>query len=352
METSFINLGLHNPHNGSFDADVRTMQSQQFREFSSDDVVMYEHGAVAAAMTIARRSESEMGPNYIDRESTPRGILNDIAASNVMSRVHEVPLSLYEMRTRHECSVLSANSVAQFTRAFNRDTSNAANIRRSTKSIITSIDVASLVAVVTALEGEDEAKTMVTDVLGLHFRDKESGAIEVRASDEPEINWSAVHAPIQQHIHRNDKRDSILRACGFDKLMEKDPDQTLTALTPPTLRAKEQANLLQRARRISPSADAQHPFTIQRARALLGWSALRPQDLITTDHLNLVNRAHLRGATVGVCCTSYRSMWRAWQKHVEQSGPFLRVQWDDQIEHGTSYTSDSLKIPTIWCTDM
>ena len=105
-------------------------------------------------------------------------------------------------------------------------------------------------AVVTAQEGKDEAKTMLTEVLGLHFRNKDSGAIEVRASDEPEINWSAVHAPIHQRVHRNDKRDSILRECGFDELSEMDPDQTITTLTPLTLRAKEKANLLQRARGI------------------------------------------------------------------------------------------------------
>ena len=317
--TSWINIGAFLNQDGSQDGDINTLQCQKRCEYSNPADIERNTKMLRDTITIPEKTPD---PNDILRAPTHKPVPYDLAAAEVISKVHELPSTLYELRVQAECQELNAAMIEQWREDMEQDLSNIANRRPTATYMCTPLDIECLQTVVTDLYGLEEAIRMTTDTLGVNWRSKRTGRVIRRRSRNPTIDWQTMTLPIDTTIEHTALRDEILRSIGCT-YFHLGPFPDYTAWDAPTVTAMDQIQIEGRARSMNPSMA--NPTLALEARGIVGYTALKPAEQVTAHHVNSLNWARQRGWTRGRCPFPYSKLAIVFQRHCEQNGAFFRV---------------------------
>ena len=340
LVTAWINLGIFNLQDGSQDGDINTLQVQKRMEFNSTAEAHHDTQTLRDIITIKERSLSPSPSNpieIVERPLTHKPVLYDLDTAERISRVHEVPKTLYQTRMEAECQRICAPMIDEWRECMSRDLSNLSNKLPQCSWICTPLDVECIKNVVTELHGQREAIRVVTEVLGLNWRCSVTGRIEYARSSRPEIDWATMLAPDERVVKVDDLLNIILTSArclyNADGPVLTTDVSWFSLLTSEQLIHSENAHTLQMVSNLNPLLSAR---VVQRDyRAIMGYNAMMPERMVTAQHLQYVNWAHRRGGKRGECCSSYRRLAVTFQRHCEQNGAFFRVMWNEH-DHSDS----------------
>ena len=332
--TSWINLGIFNLQDGSQDGDINTLQLTRQREYQSTANGPQRHDTqtLREAITIEHQPTPSPTPTLplVERPPTPKDVQYNLNAAERVSRVHEVPKSIYTIRMERECQRICAPMIAEWRESMSQDLSNLSNSRPQTDFICSPLDVECLKNVVTEIRGRREAIYLLTKIMGINWRNPETGRIQFPASRRPVIDWSSMTLPQLHEFPVTQLRDIILNDVRSRSLIEgptHSPDRSgIRPWTTEDLLCEASQRAMERVAAMNPHLPA--GLVRRDYRAMMGYTALMPSGRVTDDHLNCVNWSRERGGLRGECCTSYRRLARAFQQHCEQNGAWFRVKWD------------------------
>lgn len=208
---AWTNFGPYLPHDGSRDGDVNTLQRNRRPEveFTNDETLSLDE--MKKRVTIPRKPFSESGrPMVCRKRCSYRPTNYDISALKKVSRCHEKPTSLWELKTRWDCAALNAPQNEVYDNVMGHDLSNVDAAIPNTDWMISPSDVRVLYNVVTDIAGEAEAKYMQTKILGLPLRRKCDGAMIVPGYPSPEIKWENMLPTARLWRSKDSFRDQIV----------------------------------------------------------------------------------------------------------------------------------------------
>ena len=328
---------MYNDHDGSQDGDINTLQihsqhrQQEFTRTAECEKLSVEE--MFDRVTIPTHLDLE--GKLVHRDITHQPVDYDLLKAEATSKVHELPMTLWELRMMGECARLNAAQMAVFEQHWARDLSNAANARPDSRWMISPIDIECLFQVVCDLRGEKEAHRMLTDTIGVNVRWKRDGRIRLAASPTPEIDWDMMVPPPDSAISVTALEDAILEFLqspyhtdgpwSIPSPQQQDRRDGKWTKRRVTLRNLEEVvdELLsdpsnQHIQRDEMTEEA--PFVVRR-------TALRPEEVVTTNHVKSLNWARQRLGRRGHPHCTYPYIAKAFQVHCEQNGAFFKLDW-------------------------
>lgn len=327
--SAWINFGAYLNQDGTQDGDINTLQHSGFRgEFLRD--------AATESMTVDEMKdivtiETRPDPHntLIHRAPTPRPVdYYDLEKAEIVSKVHELPLTLWDRAMMAECARLNAPQLAVFEQSWENDMSNGANALCNADWMITPLDIECLDKVVTEMHGQAEAVRMLTDVLGVNLRWKDDGRIRRSASMTPEVKWAEM-VPPPRYVHDFKKLEKqILRflKCpvvhrGIFPIREMPRLWTVRSIEHWHTAKIESIMLTMNGGLSDRKIGLESEFVIHQTPS-------RPQHPITAQHVSAMNWAKLLGGHRGYINCEYPQIAVAFQIYVEQNGAFYRMDWD------------------------
>lgn len=318
-------MGIYNPMDGSRDGDISSLQRQRGRrEHTAIPARNLSTEEMLALITIPERSDPPSSTDIL-RAPTPRNVRYDIDAAHNVCLIQEPSQSTWSRRVAQDCRALNRNMLRQFREDQDRDQSNAANAEPDAIHLITPMDVECLVHVVTELFGEEEANYMCTKVIGIPVRHRKNGKTKYTADRNPLIDWSTMCYPVKRAANPRALHDSLMK--HVESRYTNPPTPNVPDATVTELEQDERTSIEDRAMEMNPDLP-RHVITAE-ARGIVGYTALRPMDIVSRQHLDAVTRAKQRGGIVGENSASPYLLATGFQRYIEQSGAWLKTNWFD-----------------------
>ncbi len=319
---AFINLGIYLPLDGSQDGDVSTLQRQE-TQVEHEDIPSQNPTLTELKDRITIPIRNDVRSTDIRRERTPLDAPYNIDIADELSRVHELPPTVWSKRVEDDCVTLNRSMLRQFREDMARDLVDTSNPEPRPIHMITPLDVECLIEVVTDLFGEGEAQRLCTDIIGIPIRNKKTGLVVHAASDNPRINWGAMSYPVERAEEPDAIETAVLADLGNPH--DTDSDSEYEEVTAADIMTEERLHIEERVRSINSTLS---PTQIsEEARGTIGFTALRPADLVTPQHVEAFNWAKRRGGELGKCAVDYERLAICFQRHVEQNGAWFYVDW-------------------------
>ena len=329
--SAWINFGAYLNQDGSEDGDVNTLQFHKAhrQEFTKTRKIK---SLTTEQMSNIVTIETKNDPDNLltPRDPTPRDIVYDLQRAEAVSKVHEIPVSLWDLRMMSECERLNAPQRAIFDQHWNRDWSNTANPFPNSQCMISPLDIKCLHHVVCDLRGEKEADFMLTDVIGVNVRRKRDGSIRLSANPNPVIKWKLMVPPPQSEAPVSELVESVL------EFLHSPYNSDGSHMAPPDAQWDEETvqrvnleEIVQELQSINPNLSrtdlrVEGPFIVRS-------TALRPKVEIKQYHLTSLNWARDRGGRRGHAHCPYSSIAKAFQVYCEQNGSFFNLNWKAHV---------------------
>lgn len=341
LVTSWINAGIFNPEDGSRDDDYTSMQYQHRLEFEGPidresrtteellELVTIPHHPDPDDPLQLFLSTPRIEPPTLDHNNPPE---YNLTRTRRVTNAHEVPRTLYQNRLAAELNLLNQNFLDQWELDWARDLSNIANPLPNADFAISPMDVECACNVVTALRGEEEAKHFMTHILGIHWRSRKNGEIELYRGISPRIPWEQLASPDPVRQDPEWLSSSILKWLQWwEQPMEQNPLNWTTSLM-----QREHNNFITaECRRLNPALTDQQ--VAYEARWIVGGSAIMPTETCTRKQIRVRQSAADYGGRVGESPIGYRRWDMAYRLFCEEDSSFFRIRLNSaEYERGVS----------------